>query len=233
MNGDAQGNGVAPVVAQRTDSTTTVAQPCHQIEQAKPKAPLERRCREFARRKAMWLPRTEENRAALVRSVRLFLEASDPDCLEQTDWAPALVEEVWLDASREEELGSARTEERFLEIDRATLFSDGRTFHPWYSPYGVLGQNNRRRLDWFMVRKGRAATLALLITGAVLWWRYRKDFTRVGAVLRGLPRSLAASVGAWAWERVWRASEWVGTLFNPPKLALSPLSATLSLDRAY
>lgn len=147
--GTRRGEAPTPVAAVRTEQVPTreAAPSREQPRVPKAKAPLAARAREFLYRKAMWLPRTEENRAALTRALRLFLEAADPECEEDTSWAAGLLEGVWLDDRVEEALGVARPLNWATRAARVSSYADGSTSPAWWNPHRWLARDQRATLD--------------------------------------------------------------------------------------
>lgn len=70
---------------------------------------IRHRLREMLHRRMVWVPRTPENFAMLVRYARLRLEALDPDAREAAPWLAEEVERAWLDMAGELRLGRERS----------------------------------------------------------------------------------------------------------------------------
>jgi len=95
---------------------------------------LRQRTEVYLRRKATWLPRTEENRYSIVRAGTLFLSANDPECKEDTSWLAEVVENVWEDVGKECELGLLRTGDRKMVQARHLLYAKD-SQHGYFSLY--------------------------------------------------------------------------------------------------
>lgn len=159
---------VCPTVAAASQPQTGPEQKLgEQTEGPKPKkASLQERAERFLRRKVSWLPRTPENHAALVRSLRLYVEGCDPDCLEDTSWMSSLLEKVWIDIGEELELGRARSCFFAREAERHSTYATGLPVHQWWSPYRWLPRRGGRVMD--TLRDPVALTLSGVGTTAVL-----------------------------------------------------------------
>ncbi|APG76648.1 hypothetical protein 1 [Xinzhou nematode virus 7] len=107
---------------------------------------LRDRCREYLSRRLVWLARTPENRAAVVRAARTFVSSQDPDCLVRAPWLSALIDELWFDLRVELELGRVRPWSVALHEARHAHYVEGRA-HELFTPWRLLNYEQSLGLD--------------------------------------------------------------------------------------